>query len=364
MTVKEITNYFETFAPLSVQESYDNAGLIVGNPQQELTGVLIAFDVTEETVNEAITKKANLIIAHHPIVFKGLKTITGKNYIERIIINSIKHDIAIYASHTNLDSVIGGINSRFSEKMGLENCRILAPVSQQLKKLVTFVPKKHIEQVQKAVFEAGAGHIGEYDQCSFRQEGQGTFRASENTKPFVGKKGELHVEEEIRFETIFPKFRQKNILQALIENHPYEEVAYDVYSLDNQYDKLGIGMIGYLPKAMLEMDFLHFLKEKFRADGIKYTKLRNKPIRTVAVCGGSGSFLLKKAMAARADVFVSADFKYHDFFDAENQILIADIGHYESEEFAKEIFYEVLMKKFPNFAFYISEINSNPVNYL
>ena len=218
--------------------------------------------------------------------------------------------------------------------------------------------------MQKAVFEAGAGHIGEYDQCSFRQEGQGTFRASENTKPFVGKKGELHVEEEIRFETIFPKFRQKNILQALIENHPYEEVAYDVYSLDNQYDKLGIGMIGYLPKAMLEMDFLHFLKEKFRADGIKYTKLRNKPIRTVAVCGGSGSFLLKKAMAARADVFVSADFKYHDFFDAENQILIADIGHYESEEFAKEIFYEVLMKKFPNFAFYISEINSNPVNYL
>jgi len=361
--IKDITNFLESFAPLQLQESYDNAGLILGNPGDELQGALITLDVTEKVVDEAIRYKCNLIVAHHPVVFSGLKKITGKNYVERTLLKAIKNDIAIYAAHTNLDSVWGGVNGKICEKLGLENCRILEPAGGLLKKLVTFVPVRYAEKVRLAVFNAGAGSIGNYDSCSFNAEGRGTFRAGENTHPFVGEKGKLHTEGEIRFETIFPACIQGKVLNALLHTHPYEEVAYDIYPLENKLSQIGMGMIGTLPNEKNELDFLQQLKTTFNTGGIRHTALLNKNVKKVAVCGGAGAFLLKRAIAAEADFFVTADFKYHQFFDAENKIVIADIGHFESEQFTKELFYELLTKNFSKFAVRLSEVNTNPVFY-
>jgi len=364
MKLKQITQFIESVAPLAFQESYDNAGLIIGHPEDEISGILITLDITEEILDEAISKNLNLIVAHHPIVFGGIKKLNGKNYIERCVAKAIKNDIAIYAAHTNLDSVFGGVNSKICEKLELQNCRILAPTSGFLKKLVTFVPSSDAERVRKALFEAGAGTIGNYDSCSFNQTGLGSFRGNDQTNPYVGEKNQLHFEEEIRIETIFPKHIQSKIIQALINAHPYEEVAYDIYPLDNEYPLAGIGMIGELAKPVDELDFLRKLKTIFNSQVIKHTSLLGKPISRVAVCGGSGSSYLDKAMAQKADVFISGDFKYHQFFDAEKQIIIADIGHFESEQFTKEVFYELLTKNFPKFAIHLSEISTNPVSYL
>lgn len=361
--LKDVTHFLESFAPLSLQESYDNAGLITGDINAEITTVLITLDVTEKVVEEAIQKKAQLIVAHHPIIFSGLKKITGKNYVERTLIKAIKNDIAIYAAHTNLDSVDGGVNHKICEKLGLLNCKILQPAGEQLKKLVTFIPIESANKVREAVFNAGAGNIGNYDSCGFITEGLGSFRGNENSNPFVGKKGEIHAEKEVRFETIFPGYLQGIVIEALLKSHPYEEVAYDIYPLENEFDKVGMGMIGTLAKPKPEIEFLKQLKTTFNTGLIKHTALKDKLVEKIAVCGGSGSFLLNAAIAAGADFFVSGDFKYHQFFDAENKIVIADIGHFESEQFTKEIFYELLTKKFPKFALHLSEVGTNPVFY-
>ena len=364
MKLKEIVSFIESVAPLAYQEDYDNAGLIVGNPNMELSGVLITLDVTEEVVDEAIEKNANVILAHHPVVFSGLKKITGKNYIERIVINAIKNDIAIYAAHTNLDSIWGGVSTKIANKLNLINQKILEPVSNQLMKIAYFVPEKYADKTREALFKAGAGHIGNYDMCSYNTDGKGSFRAGEGTNPFVGNKGEVHYQQEVKVETIFPNHIKNKIVSALINSHPYEEVAFDIYSLENNYPKVGYGIVGELENELNETDFLNQLKEIFTAKCVRYTKLLNKPIKKIAVCGGSGSFLLKNAIKENADVFVSGDFKYHQFFDADGQILIADIGHFESEQITKELFYELLIKKFPKFAVHLTEINSNPINYL
>ena len=361
--IKDITNLFEQLAPLGLQESYDNAGLIVGDYNADIDSVLVTLDVTEEIVDEAIEKKVGLIVAHHPIVFSGIKKITGKNYVERSLLKAIKNDIAIYAAHTNLDSVEIGVNGKICEKLDLRDCKILHPVSGQLKKLVSFVPTQHANKVREAVFAAGAGNIGNYDSCSYNLHGEGTFRASENTNPFVGSIGEVHTEKEIRFETVFPAYLQAKVISALFRAHPYEEVAYDIYALDNTYSKAGMGMIGVLTVEMDEKQFLQKLKTTFNTGIIKHTALKDKKVQKIAVCGGAGSFLLKQAIAAGADFFVSGDFKYHQFFDAENKIVIADIGHFESEQFTKELFYELLTKNFPKFAVHLSEVNTNPVFY-
>jgi len=361
--IKDIAGFLESFAPLRLQESYDNAGLIVGNSSTEVTGVLITLDVTEEVLDEAIRENCNLVVAHHPVVFSGLKKITGKNYVERSVLKAIKNDIALYAAHTNLDSVEGGVNGKICEKLGLENCRILQPADGLLKKLVTFIPVDHAEAVRQAVFSAGAGHIGNYDSCSFNLHGQGTFRGSETTNPFVGKKGEQHYENEIRLETIFPSYLQGQIVSALLKTHPYEEVAYDIYPLENSFNQVGMGMIGTLPEEKSETEFLKQLKETFGPGTIRHTALLNKKVSKVAVCGGAGSFLLKQAISAGADFFVTGDFKYHQFFDAENKIVIADVGHFESEQFTKELFYELLTKNFSKFAVRLSGVNTNPVFY-
>ena len=364
MLLKEVTQHIESIAPLAFQESYDNAGLIIGHPNDEISGILITLDVIEEILDEAIRKNLNLIIAHHPIIFSGIKKLNGKNYIERCIAKAIKNDIAIYAAHTNLDSVFGGVNSKICEKLELQNCRILAPTPSFLKKLVTFVPIADAAKVRNAILEAGAGHIGNYDSCSFNQNGNGTFRGNDKTNPYVGEKNQLHTEEETRIETIFPKHIQSKVIQALLQAHPYEEVAYDIYPLDNEYTQAGIGMIGELQEPIDELDFLQKVKDAFKCKVVKHTQLLGKPIRRVAVCGGSGSTYLNMAMAQKADIFISGDFKYHQFFDAENQIIVADIGHYESEQFTKEVFYELLTKKFPKFAVHLSDFNTNPVIYL
>ncbi len=360
---KDITTFLEEVAPLRLQESYDNAGLILGSSNAEIESALITIDVTEEVVDEAIEKNAGMIIAHHPIVFSGLKKITGRNYVERVLLKAIKNDIAIYASHTNFDSITGGVNSKICEKLHLQDCKILQPAEGLLKKLVTFIPEDHAKKVRQAVFNAGAGHIGNYDSCGYNAEGLGSFRGNENTNPFVGEKGKIHFEKEIRFETIFPAYLQGKIIQALLNEHPYEEVAYDIYPLENRFDKIGAGMVGTLPEEIPETEFLQQLKDTFKTGIIKHTQLKGKPVKKIAVCGGAGSFLLNQAIAAKADVFVTGDFKYHQFFDAENKIVIADIGHFESEQFTKELFYELLTKKFPTFAVRLSEVNTNPVFY-
>lgn len=362
-TISEIIQLIESIAPLSLQESYDNAGLQTGNAAKTVESVLITLDVTEAVIDEAIAKGASLIIAHHPVIFGGIKKLTGKNPVERIIIKAIQNKIAIYAAHTNIDSIVGGVNTKIANLIGLENQRILQPAIDKLKKLVTFIPVSHLEAVRQAIFEAGAGTIGNYDQCSFNAEGFGTFRGNDNTNPFAGNKGELHTEPEIRFETIFPEWKQKAIIHALKATHPYEEVAYDIYPLDNLNPQAGAGIIGTLPEAMDALELLGKVRATFNTPVIRHTPLTGIPVKTVAVCGGAGSFLLKDAIAAGADFFITGDIKYHQFFDADQRIVLADIGHYESEQFTKELFYELLTKKFSTFAVHLSEVNTNPVNY-
>jgi len=364
MQLKEITRFIESVAPLALQESYDNSGLLIGNPSDEVSGILITLDITEAIIDEAISKNLNLIVAHHPIIFSGLKKLNGKNYIERCVAKAIKNDIALYAAHTNLDSVFGGVNSKICEKLELQNCQVLDPVSGFLKKLVTFVPTADAEKVRKALFDAGAGNIGNYASCSFNQSGLGSFRGNEQANPYVGEKNQLHFEEETRIETIFPKHIQTRVIQSLLNAHPYEEVAYDIYPLDNEFNQAGIGMIGELHSPADELEFLQKIKETFHCSVVKHTQLLGKPIRKVAVCGGSGSSYLSNAIAQKADIFISGDFKYHQFFDAEQQLIIADIGHFESEQFTKEVFYELLTKKFPKFAVHLSALDTNPVSYL
>lgn len=364
ITIKDILKVIEAYAPPSYQESYDNAGLIFGDAGLEITNVLLTLDTTEEVIDEAIANNCNLVIAHHPIVFGGLKKINGKNYVERVAIKAIKHDIAVYAAHTNLDNVHNGVSALMGERLGLKHTRVLQPKKQLLRKLFTFVPLAEAETVRIALFAAGAGHIGNYSECSFYHEGTGTFKGLEGADPYVGEPGSRHQEPEVKLEVIFPAYLESKVVEALIKCHPYEEVAYDIVALENYHARVGSGLIGVLPAPMNEMDFLQFVKAQFNTGCVRYTPLRGRPVEKVAVCGGAGSFLLKHALAAGADAYVSADFKYHEFFDAENQLIIADVGHFESEQFAVELFYLILTENFRNFAPLKSTIRTNPVNYL
>ncbi|WP_423147609.1 Nif3-like dinuclear metal center hexameric protein [Rubrolithibacter danxiaensis] len=363
MKIREITSLLETIAPLSLQEDYDNAGLITGDQNTEINAALISLDCTEPVIDEAIAKGCGLIISHHPIIFRGLKKLNGKNYVERVIIKAIQNNIALYAIHTNLDNIIGGVNSKIAEKIGLENSTILSPKQGILKKLVTFCPVSHAEKVRNALFSSGAGEIGNYSECSYNTEGFGTFKAGENTHAYVGEKGLRHHEPEIRIEAIYPAYLERAILVALHETHPYEEVAYDLYPLTNTFFHVGSGIIGSLNQGISETEFLRVVKEKLGVKVIRHTRLREKTVKRVAICGGSGSFLLNHAINAGADVFITADFKYHEFFDADGKIIIADVGHFESEQFTQELLLEIIRKKIPNFALHLTEQNTNPINY-
>jgi dinuclear metal center YbgI/SA1388 family protein len=363
MQIAEIIALLESVAPPSLQEHYDNAGLLTGNAGWTCTGALCTLDATEEVIKEAVQQNCNLVIAHHPIIFGGLKKINGKNYVEKAVITAIKNDVAIYAIHTNLDNVLAGVNGMMANKLGLVNTRILAPKEATLKKLYTFVPLEQAEQVRAALFAAGAGHIGNYNECSFGAEGTGTFKGEEDTNPFVGKPGERHYEKELKIEVIFPSYLQASLLKALLAAHPYEEVAYDVVELANAHPRIGSGLIGELPEPMPETGFLTLLKQSFNLSLIRHTALLGRPVKKVALCGGAGSFLVSKALASGADVYVTADMKYHEFFDANDRIVIADIGHFESEQFTIDLLTAILREKFPTFAVLKTAVKTNPVHY-
>ena len=356
MLIKHLIDQLESFAPLSLQEEYDNAGLITGDGEAQCTGVLCALDVTAEVVDEAIQKNCNLIVAHHPVVFRGLKRI-----VDPVLIKAIKNDMALYACHTNIDNVSNGVNGRIADKLDLKNRKILAPKGAWLKKLFTFVPPGHFEAVREALFAVGAGHTGNYSECSFSHAGTGTFTPGEAANPFLGKQGIRESAGEIKLEMIFRAYQEREVINALLSAHPYEEVAYDIVRLDNKTGETGAGIIGELPELSVE-EFLAMLMNQFGLTVIKHTRAGNNSIRKVAVCGGVGSFLISKALAAGADAYVTADLKYHEFFTS-GSMLLCDIGHFESEQFTADLFVDILLQKFPTFAVLKSEVNTNPVSY-
>ncbi len=363
MKIVDIISAIEVFAAPELQEDYDNAGLITGSGSWECSGVLCSLDVTVDVIKEAKDRRCNLIVAHHPIVFRGLKKINGKNYVEQVVIEAIKSDIAIYAAHTNLDNVLLGVNGRIAQKLGLQKTAILQPKNKMLRRLITFAPVDQAEQVRRAVFAAGAGQIGKYSDCSFNSEGVGTFKAQQGADPYVGAVGELHRERETKIEIVYPFFLEAQVVRALIDHHPYEEVAYDIFTMDNVHFGIGAGVLGELEHPMAERDFLQRVKDEFRAEGIRHTPFLGKPIQKVAVCGGAGSFLIKAALRQGADLYLTADVKYHEFFDAEGRLVLADMGHYESEQFTVDLLHDLLVEKFPTFAVLKTSVNTNPVRY-
>ena len=363
MKLKAITQFLEHQFPLSLQESYDNSGLLIGVLEMEITGVLICLDSIEKIVDEAIEKNCNLIIAHHPIIFKGLKKMTESNYIERIVSKCIKNDIALYAIHTNLDNHFDGVNKEIANRIGLKNLRILQPIQGNLSKLTVFVPKDALEKLDEAIFKAGGGQIGNYSECHFRTEGTGTFKGNENSNPQIGNKNVREAFEEFRVEYLVSNYNLRNVLNAMYASHPYEEVAYEIYPIQNSNQFEGAGMIGELETEVDEITFLTQLKTTFNCGIIRHSQLLGRKIKKVAVCGGSGSFLLSKAIQQKADIFITGDFKYHEFFDAEKQIIIADIGHFESEQFTTNLLAERMKENFTNFAIHLTEHNTNPINY-
>ncbi len=362
--VKEIATALEMFAPLPLQDGFDNAGLQVGLTEAEVTGVLLCLDVTENVVNEAVTSGCNLIISHHPLIFKPLKGITGRNSVERCIITALSNGISIYSAHTNLDNAIGGVNYRIAQKLGLKNIRILLPKEDSLLKLAVYVPLAHADEVRKALFAVGCGSIGNYDSCSYNIEGVGTFRAGEGCNPFCGEIGEMHKEPEVRIETILPAYIKNRVIATLLKVHPYEEPAYDIYPLKNSWAGAGSGIIGELEYESDEISFLSKIKEIFRVGSVRYTSLRNKNIRKVALCGGAGASFAGAAISEGADIFITGEARYHDLFDNTDKMMYAVIGHYESEQFTTEIFDEILRKEFPELLVKTTTVNTNPLNYL
>lgn len=363
MKIKEIVEILDELAPPSYQESYDNAGLITGNSQLDCTGIICTLDATEEVILEAIQKGCNMVVAHHPIVFSGLKKITGKNYVERTIITAIKNDVAIYAIHTNLDSLLTGVNGKMADKLGLENRKVLLPKPNNLMKLFVYVPGEHAKKVREAIFEAGAGVIGKYNDCSFTINGTMTFTPGEGTDPFIGETGKRETSPEDKIEIIFPAYLREKIIATLTEAHPYEEVAYDIIALSNYFPEVGSGLVGELTEPLDELEFLTLIKERFNLKVIRHTPLTGKKVKKVALCGGAGSFLIKNALSAGADFYITSDIKYHEFFDAENKMVLADIGHWESEQFTTDLLHDVLHSKITTFAVLESEVKTNPVNY-
>ena len=363
MKISGLIKQLEAFAPPAYQESYDNSGLLIGNADRECSGVICSLDATEEVVMEAVKKGCNLVVAHHPIVFGGLKKITGKDYIERTVIAAIKNDVAIYAIHTNLDNVALGVNNVMADALNLTDKRILAPKSNTLAKLITFIPLTHFDKVEKALFDAGAGNIGNYSEVSFMAHGVGAYKANEHAKPFMGENGYRHKEPEYKLEVIIPIHAQQTVINGLIAAHPYEEVAYDVLPLANVDAQTGSGMIGNLPEAVSEVEFLSIIKKAFGLQVIKHTPLLHRPVKRVALCGGAGSFLIKRAIGAGADFYITGDVKYHEFFDANNRLVIADIGHWESEQFTVNLLIDIIKSKFPTFAVLKSECITNSVRY-
>ena len=363
MKIREIINELELLAPLPYAEGFDNVGLLVGDVNANVEGVLITLDTLEEVVDEAIENNCNLIVSFHPIIFSGLKSLTGKTYVERVVMKAIRHNIAIYSMHTALDNQLLGVNTTIADRLGLKNRQILIPQEHTIQKLITYVPQADAERLRQALFAAGAGNIGNYAECSFNLEGKGTYKGNEASNPTIGEPNVFHTENETQIGVIFPKHLQSKVLRALREHHPYEEIAYEVYVLENNHQHIGLGMIAEMPEPMDEEDFLTFLKERMQVSVVRHSALRGKAVKKVVMLGGSGAFAIENAKRAGADIFITADLKYHDFFRAEGQIILADIGHYESEQYIKILLFEYLSKKIPTFAPKISKVDTNPIKY-
>jgi len=363
MVLKELCTFLESKASLSYQEEYDNAGLLIGDPDMEISGAILCLDITEDVLDEAIGRGFNMIISHHPLIFKGLKKLIHGSAETVLLSKAIKNDLAIFSIHTNLDNSLDGLNGLLMKKLGITGYQVLYPQKRLLFKLVTFCPVEYAGKIRLALFEAGAGHIGNYDSCSFNVSGQGTFRASENTNPFVGEKNVVHFEDEIRIEVIVPDHVRNQVVSSLIKNHPYEEVAYDLYPLDNYFSKIGSGAVGTLPREQSGKDFLFLVKKSLGLTVIRHSKVGSRLVKRIGICSGSGSSLIPQALEAEVDVLLTADLKYHDFFLAGDHMLLVDIGHYESEHWVKEWLYDALIEKFPNFACLISQVNTNPIHY-
>ena len=365
MKIMNITDFLEQIAPLGLQESYDNSGLLIGSREREIRKALITLDITPAVMEEAMQSGCDLIISHHPLIFKGLKRINGGNMVEDLVVSAIKNDICIYAIHTNLDNVSNGVNGALGKKIGLKNTRVLSSKGGELNKLVVFCPQSHAEKVRKNMLDAGAGHIGNYSHCSFNMEGLGSFKAGEGANPYVGEIDKIHFENEVRIETIVPKWIISKVINAMLEVHPYEEVAYDIYPLNNKNENVGSGIIGTLEKETDVEEFLIKLKEILQASYIRHGPFHSgRKVKMVALCGGSGSFLIEDAFRQGADLFITGDLKYHNFFEYQNKMTLVDAGHYETEQFTKELLFDLLTKKFPNFALQISSMNTNPVSFL
>ncbi|AWH83646.1 Nif3-like dinuclear metal center hexameric protein [Flavobacterium album] len=364
MKIKDIIAILEEMAPLAYAEDFDNVGLLTGNASDEAKGVLVCHDALENVIDEAIAKNCNVVVCFHPILFSGLKKITGKNYVERAVIKAIKNDIAIYAVHTALDNHKHGVNRIFCDALGLKNTKILVPKEGFIRKLVTYTIAENHEKLRNALFDAGAGNIGNYENCSFNSQGLGTYQGNADSNPQIGERGEFTETQEIKIEVTFEKHLEGKILKALFSNHVYEEVAYEIYSLENRHQNIGLGMTGELKTPMTEKEFLEFVKEKMQAGGIRHSAFTGRDVRKVAVLGGSGSFAIKSAIAAGADVFLTADLKYHQFYEAEGKLLLADIGHFESERFTKDYMAGFLSERIAHIPVVLSGEDTNPVYYL
>ena len=363
MQVKDITSLIEKIAPLHYQEDYDNAGLIVGNSDMAVTGILLCLDSTERVVDEAIEMDCNLIIAHHPIVFKGLKKLNGKNYVESTLIKAIRHNVAIYAMHTNLDNMLqNGVNTKIAEKLELGRLKIIQPKLDTICKLLVYAPLENAESIKNALFESGAGHINNYSECSFESQGNGSFKPALTSNPKIGTPGQRENIQEIKIEVLLPRHLIASTLSNVRAIHPYEEVAYDLIQINNTNQTIGAGIYGDLTKPMDSKQFLKYIKEKLNLQVVRHTAFE-KPIKTVAICGGSGSFLIQNIKQIKADAYITADIKYHEFFDVENQYMLCDIGHYESEIYTLEIFFKEIKEKYPNFAVIFCKENTNPIQY-
>lgn len=361
--MKEVVAVLEAWAPLALQEDYDNCGLQVGDPEMDVDRAMITLDCTEAVVAEAIHRKCGLIISHHPVIFKDLRSITGQSDVERTLLMSIQGQVAIYVMHTNLDNVAHGVNGEIAARLGLKPLHVLVPRTDQLRKLVVFVPRAKATAVRDAMFHAGAGHVGRYAECSFNSEGFGTFMAGPGTHPYVGVPGEQHHEDETRVEVLCPATAEREVLAALRKVHPYEEIAYDLYNLQVPHQEIGSGLVGEWEAPMDELPFLDLLKHVFGTPAVRHSRITGMQIRRVAVCGGSGAFLIAKAMAAKVDAFVTGDVKYHSFFLPEGRMLLADIGHFESERFTMHLMQRRLGEVLPTFATRLTETVTNPIHF-
>jgi dinuclear metal center YbgI/SA1388 family protein len=361
--LKELTSYLDSAVPLAFQESYDNSGLQAGSPERDIASAMITLDITENVIEEAIANKCDVVISHHPLIFHGIKSLTDKSITERVLWKAIRHDVAIYSAHTNLDSFEYGVSRKLAEKLYLKEVKVLSPAENMLLKLVTFIPESYLDQVRSAIFNAGAGVTGNYDNCGFFVSGTGSFRGNENSKPFVGKAGSVHHENEVRFETVLYSYLRDIVIKALLSAHPYEEVVYDLYALQNKNTETGTGCVGVYNDPVSENDFLKLVSDVLDAKGIRHSALRDKKIRKVALCGGSGASFIDSAIKSGADVFLTADLKYHDFFKGESELLLVDAGHFETEKYSVEIIKDLIIKKFPKFAVRFSKTNTNPINY-